>query len=148
MKWASRFSLVSVFVHWFLLSLGLLIQKAQIKDNNLVAGTALKNFLKALYFRRRPAYFVLNFVYICLILWSVCLSYVHCPWLHFHGSVTKKVFSILNFSLIVSNRITLFAYLAMYLCLSDSFHLTSTSFHWSVNMIKFSWSSPYLRYYK
>ena len=109
---------LSVLYSWFLSSLRLWSKKAWHRENDLgpvaaTAAAALANFLKALYFRRWKTW-MLHTLHIDSSCHEVSISHLSnvLDWPHFHGSVTTwkkvKIFCNVKFSLIISNRITIF----------------------------------------
>ena len=129
----------------FFSSLRLLPQKARHRDNDPAAAT-LANFFKGLYFRRWKTW-MLHTLYIDALCYkvSVCHMFIVLDiifiiqWLLekklrcFVMLITLLLWAIWKLYLVC-------AYLARSSCLSDSFQLTSTLFHGSVNKVKFWWS--------
>ena len=105
---------MTVLVHSFLLSLQLLLQKARHRDSDLAAAmvTALAKFFKAIYFRRLKTW-MLHTLYIdasCYIVYVSHMSNVLDLIFMVQCLLEKKVkiFCNVKFSLIISNRITIF----------------------------------------
>ena len=122
----------------FLSSLRLLSQKARHRNGDpAAAATALVHFLKALYFRRRTTWMLhtLNTDALSLEV-SVCHMSIVLELIFMVQWLLEKKLKFLVISLIL--WVTMFSICVPWsACPSDSFHLTSPSFHGSVKRVKF-----------